>query len=213
MTLRKSRGFSLLELMIVILIGLIMAGVAFMALMPLFRKNHVDQGYDTVLSVMRTYRNLAITQYTRYIITVPNSSTINVQSWGFPPVGSTTSPAPQQVAAYELPQDIQFAVQAGFPNPGPDSFGTGASAIYTQNAMTGQASSCTVVESGQPCVVFFPDGSAQDDQGNFESGVIYLTQPTSNAYSSRAIDVYGTTGRVRGWRLYNVSGTNTWEQQ
>ena len=205
MKLRKNRGFSLLELMIVIAIGLTMASVAFIALMPLFKKNHVDQGYDTTLSVLRTYRNLAVAQYTRYIITVPNSSTINVQSWAFPPVGSTTSPAPVQVVAYALPQDIQFAVQAGFPSPGPDGFGTGGTAVLFN--------ACTVLESGNPCLVFYPDGSVQDDQGNYNSGVIYLTQPTSNAYSSRAIDVYGTTGRVRGWRLYNVSGTNTWEQQ
>jgi len=205
MTLRKSRGFSLLELMIVIMIGLTMASVTFITLMPLFKKNHVDQGYDMTLSVMRTYRNLAITRYTRYIITVPSSSTINVQSWAFPPVGSTTSPAPQQVVAYTLPQDIQFAVQAGFPNPGPDTFGNGATAVYFN--------ACTVLEAGNPCVIFYPDGSAQDDQGNYNGGVLYLTQPTSTAYSSRAIDVYGTTGRIRGWRLYNVSGTNTWEQQ
>jgi len=210
---RKSRGFSLLELMIVVALGLTMASVAFMAMMPLFKKNHVDQAYDTTLSVLRTYRNLAVTQYTRYIITVPNSSTINVQSWAFPPVGSTVSPAPVQVVAYALPQDINFAVQAGFPSPGPDGFGTGSTAVYTQNALTAQPTSCTVVESGNLCLVFYPDGSVQDDQGNYNSGVIYLMQPTSNAYSSRAIDFYGTTGRVRGWRLYNVSGTNTWEQQ
>jgi hypothetical protein len=32
-------------------------------------------------------------------------------------------------------------------------------------------------------------------------------------YSSRAIDVFGTTGRIRGWRLYNQGGTNKWVQQ
>src|SRR4029077_8534189 len=50
------RGFSLLELMITIAIGLIMAGVTFIALMPWFNENRVNAAYDTTLSVMRNYR-------------------------------------------------------------------------------------------------------------------------------------------------------------
>ena len=72
-----------------------------------------------------------------------------------------------------------------------------------------------VTEGGAPCVIFYPDGSAEDDAstpGNFNSGVIYITRP-GDLYSSRAIDIWGTTGRIRGWRLYNISGTNTWVQQ
>jgi prepilin-type N-terminal cleavage/methylation domain-containing protein len=206
MTSRKSRGFSLLELMIVIAIGLTMASVTFIMLMPLFKKNHVDQAYDITLSVLRTYRNQSITKYTRFIVTFPTASTINVQEWDFPPPNSV-APAPLAPVTFTLPQDIQFAIQGGFPNPGPDNF-TGATAV--------SFNACAVLESGNPCLIFYPDGSAEDDAGvpgNFDSGVVYLTQPTSNAYSSRAIDVWGTTGRIRGWRLYNISGTNTWVQQ
>jgi hypothetical protein len=35
----------------------------------------------------------------------------------------------------------------------------------------------------------------------------------SDLYSSRAITVFGPTGRVRGYRLNNVAGVNTWVQQ
>jgi prepilin-type N-terminal cleavage/methylation domain-containing protein len=214
MTPKKIRGFSLLEMMIVVAIGLLLATVSFITLMPALKKNHVDQAYDTTLSTLRTYRNLAIAQGNRYIILPTAPRTITVQLWGYvPPPG--ISPAPQTVATVTLPTDIQFAVQAGFPNPGPDGFGTGASAIYTQNALTGQTLNCNVVAGGQPCLIFNPDGSAQDDSGvpgNFMSGVIYITLP-GQLYSSRAIDVWGTTGRTRGWRLYSVGGTNTWVQQ
>ena len=68
MTSRKNRGFSLLELLITVAIGLTMAGVTFMALMPLFKENHVDAAYDTTLSVIRNYRNQSITQSKRYIV-------------------------------------------------------------------------------------------------------------------------------------------------
>lgn len=198
MTSSKNRGFSLLELLIVISIGMIMAGVTFMALKPLFNENHVDQAYDTTLSVIRNYRNLSITQSKRYIIFFTAPQTITVQYWG---VGVPVSPAPVTVATYTLPQDIQFAVQAGFPNPGPDSLDTGTTAITVNN--------CALV--GQPCLIFYPDGSAQDDLGAFNSGVVYLTRP-GDMYSSRALSVFGTTGRIRGWRLYNQGG-NKWVQQ
>jgi prepilin-type N-terminal cleavage/methylation domain-containing protein len=206
MTLRKQRGFSLLELLIVIAIGLTMAGVTFMSLMPLFKENHVDAAYDTTLSVIRNYRNQSIIQGRRYILLFTAPGTITVQFWGYvPPPG--VSPAPVTVATYTLPPDIQFQVQAGYPNPGPDTFGTGTTPIVFN--------ACTIVEAGQPCVVFYPDGSAQDDAGNpgnYNNGVVYLSR-TGDLYSSRAIDIWGTTGRVRGWRLYKQSGVNTWVQQ
>jgi prepilin-type N-terminal cleavage/methylation domain-containing protein len=195
----KNRGFSLLELMIVISIGVTMTGVGFMAMKPLFNSNHVDQAYDTTLSVIRTYRNQSIIQSKRYIIFFTAPGTITVQYWG---VGVPVSPAPVTVATYTLPTDIQFAVQAGFPNPGPDNFGTGATPFTMNN--------CALV--GTNCLIFYPDGSAQDDVGNFNSGVAYLSRP-ADLYSSRAVSIFGTTGRIRGWRLYKVAGVNTWVQQ
>ena len=200
MTSRKNRGFSLLELLIVIAIGLTMAGVTFIALMPLFKQNHIDQAYDTTLSVLRSYRNQSIEQSKRYILTFTTPGTITVQYWG---VAVPVSPAPVTVATYTLPPDMQFAVQSGFPATTPDGQGTAAISL----------NACTVVEAGNPCLIFYPDGSAQDDSGNYNSGVVYITRPTSNMYSSRAITVMGTTGRVRGWRLYNQSGSNIWVQQ
>src|SRR5271169_3398698 len=68
MTSGKNRGFSLLELLITIAIGLCMAGITFMAMKPLLNENHVDQAYDTTLSVVRNYRNLSITNSKRFIV-------------------------------------------------------------------------------------------------------------------------------------------------
>jgi type II secretory pathway pseudopilin PulG len=199
MTVSKNRGFSLLELLITIAIGFTMASVTFIAMMPLFKQNHVNAAYDTTLSVLRNYRNQSITQSKRYILTFTAPGTITVQYWG---VGVPVSPAPVTVATYTLPQDIQFAVQAGFPATGPDGFGAGNTALDFDQGM-GLGS--------QNYVMFMPDGSSQDTLGNYNSGVLYLTRP-GDMYSSRAISVFGTTGRIRGWRLYN-KGANTWMQQ
>jgi prepilin-type N-terminal cleavage/methylation domain-containing protein len=199
MKLGKNRGFSLLELMITLSIVLVMAGVTFMALMPMFKQNKVDAAYDTTLSVIRTYRSQAITQSKRYIITFTAPGTIEVQYWG---VGVPVSPAPVTVATYQIPTDIQFAVQAGFPASAPDGLGGGGTAIDFDQGM-GLGS--------QNYIMFMPDGSSQDTLGNYNSGVVYLTRP-GDLYSSRAVSVFGTTGRVRGWRLYNQAGPK-WVQQ
>jgi prepilin-type N-terminal cleavage/methylation domain-containing protein len=196
---RGNRGFTLLEMIVTIAIGLVMAGVTFIALMPLFKENHVDAAYDTTLSVIRNYRTLSITQSKRYILTFTAPGTITVQYWG---VGVPVSPAPVTVATFTLPPDIQFAVQAGFPAAAPDGFGAGATAIDFDQGM-GLGS--------QNYIMFMPDGSSQDTLGNYNSGVIYLTR-AGDLYSSRAVSVFGTTGRIRGWRLYPQGG-NTWTQQ
>lgn len=199
MEVKKTRGFSLLEMMIALGIGLTMACVTVLALLPLLRQSHVDAAYDTTLSVIRTYRSQSVSQSKRYILTFSPPGTITVQYWG---VGVPVSPPPVTVATYTLPPDIEFAVQPGFPAAAPDSFGTGATAIDFDQGM-GLGS--------QNYIMFMPDGSSQDTLGNFNSGVLYLTRP-GDLYSSRAVSVFGTTGRIRGWRLYNQAG-NTWVQQ
>lgn len=197
----KDRGFSLLELLIVISLGLVMAGVSIMALKPLYTQNQVNNAYDTALSVIRSYRNQSVTQSKRFIITFTNPGTITVQYWG---VGVPVAPAPVTVATYTLPTNITFAVQAGFPTTAPDSFGSGLVAIDFDQGM-GLGS--------QNYIMFMPDGSSQDTLGNYNSGVLYMSQTGSAVYNSRAISVFGTTGRIRGWRLDKVSGVNTWVQQ
>jgi len=208
MSSKKNQGFSMLELMIVLAIGFTMVGVSIMALMPVLKQDHVDQAYDLTLSVLRTYRNLAITQGNRYIITFPTNQNIQVQLWGFNQ-NTGVSLAPTVAYTYTLPYDIQFATQAGFPAATPDGFGNATTAIFT-------TFTCPITQGGNACIVFYPDGSAQDDQGqpgDYNNSLIYITRPTSNMYSSRALSVWGATGRVRGWRLYNESGSNYWVQQ
>jgi hypothetical protein len=61
--------------------------------------------------------------------------------------------------------------------------------------------------------VFYPDGSAQDSLGNYSNGVVYLTRTGSPIYISKAVTLWGATGRIRGWSLNNVTGVATWVQQ
>ncbi len=205
MRLARQRGFSLLELLITIAIGFTLAGVTFIAMRPLFSRSHLDSAYDTTLMVMRNTRHLAITQSHQYYV--------NFNPAGFPagtiqvtyqpaPIGGILPPV-QNVNTYTLPPDVSFAVAAGFPAAAPDGFGTGIAPIDFGQGLGG---------GSLKYVSFMPDGSSRDQLGNYNSGVIYLTQPLNTIYSSRSITVWGATGRIRGWRLVQQAAP-IWVQQ
>lgn len=204
----KQRGFSLLELMITVAIGFTIAGVTFVALMPAFNKNHVDLAYDTTLMVLRSTRHLSITQSHQYYVNFNPAGfpagTIQV-TYQPPAAANGVLPPVQQVATYSLPSDVTFSVKAGFPTTTPDGFGSGIAAIDFGQGLGGGSLNY---------VCFMPDGSSKDSLGNYNSGVVYLTrQADPTIYTARSISVWGATGRIRGWRLYNQSGTTLWVQQ
>jgi prepilin-type N-terminal cleavage/methylation domain-containing protein len=207
---RNDNGFSMLEMIITISIILIMLGVTFISLRPMLNQNHVNLAYDTTLMALRNTRNLAITQSNQYIV--------NFNPAGFPagtiqiqvqPYTAGVAQPIQQVITYSLPPDVSFAVQAGFPTANtPDGFGAGTAPIDFGQSLAGEPLNY---------VIFMPDGSSQsgvvNGSGNYNSGVVYMTQPAGTIYTSRAITVWGATGRIRGWRLNNMAGGATWVQQ
>jgi type II secretory pathway pseudopilin PulG len=204
---RNHNGFSMLELMITVSLALVMCGVTFIFLRPQMNQSHTNSAYDTTLMALRNTRNLAITQSHEYYVNFNPAGfpagTIQVQYQPPLVVGAVAAPPLQQVNTYTIPGDVSFNVQAGFPGASPDGFGAGATAIDFEST------------PGVPLnyVVFFPDGSAQDSLGNYSSGVVYMTRVGDSIYNSRAVTVWGATGRIRGWRLNQVAGVAEWVQQ
>jgi prepilin-type N-terminal cleavage/methylation domain-containing protein len=196
---RQMGGFSLIEMMAVIAITLIVAAYAMLTLQPNLQESRVTNAYNTTLMALRQARDTSIAQRQTYFVTFSHNSpppdTITITNGGNGTVVST----------YQLPLDLAFAVVNGIPTGAgqtPDGFGNGGTAIAFDQGISG----------GNPNVVYFyPDGSAQDANGNINNGVVYIARP-GYVYTSRAITVWGATGRLRGWRLYNNQGTNYWRQ-
>jgi len=202
---RAQGGFSLLELMLTLGIILILSGVTFYSLQPALKQARVTTAYDTTLMALRNTRQLAVTQRKRYIVAFAAPGTITISYWG---KGVPVDPAPVVVQTYNLPVDVQFTVIAGQPTAPtavPDGFGGGTTAIDFGQALA---------IGTQPSVMFMPDGSSQDalGLGYYNSGVVYVGRP-GELESMRAVTVFGTTGRVRGWRLAQQAGGPTWVQQ
>jgi hypothetical protein len=105
-----------------------------------------------------------------------------------------------------LPIDINFQTVGGLPNTPatvPDGFGSATVALDFDQGVAGAINNQ---------VMFMPDGSAHDVNGNLNSGILYVAR-NGDLYSSRAVTLYGATGRIRGWRLISSGGTPQWIQQ
>jgi prepilin-type N-terminal cleavage/methylation domain-containing protein len=204
-------GFSLLEMLVVVALVLVVASIGFMSLQPMLRTQRVTNAYNTTLSALRQARDNAVSQRTSYhlqFIKTSSASTIVVT-----PTLSTFQGA-LGTMTYALPNDVAFSAESGIPTSAtPDGFGSGLNAIdfgyKPQGTSTGGATD----------LYFCPDGSVQDATngaglctGNWNSGVVYIARP-GELLSSRAITVWGGTGRIRGWRLYSGSGGAVWQRQ
>lgn len=208
----RASGFSLIEMMVVVGIVLILASITFVSMVPIMRAQRVTNAYNTTLSALRLARDNAVAQRTSYRVdfaTSAASATITVA-----PTLAGGFQGQQGTVTYQLPYDIRFDNEAGIPAPGPDGYGTGSNAIdfgYTANGLgTG----------GQKTIYFCPDGSAQDAEGvggncagSVDGGVVYIARP-GEVLSSRAVSLWGGTGRIRGWRLFsNGVGGYKWTRQ
>jgi hypothetical protein len=162
---------------------------------------------ELVLGEMRRAHDRAVDERRIYRVTFTAPQTIQVDVGQVAVIGSTiTDSAPVFAAAQPpltLPGNIQFLAAPGIPtnpNATPDGLGSGAVAINLD-----------IANGGGTQIYFQPDGRALDGANRLNDGVIYLAEQ-NNLFSSRAISLYGTTGRSKGWFLTQVNGAKKWTQ-
>ena len=207
----QARGFSLLEMMIVASLTVVVAVMSVMSLVPTMKQQRVTNAYNTAMAAMRLARDNAVSQRTSYSVTF--SSSVSPNTIVVAPTVTFTGSQP--TATYQLPTDVTFLAQSALSStPPPDGYGTGMAAMDFGYPSPGTGS------GGQTVVYFCPDGSAQNSSGagtcagmnNWSGGVVYIAR-SGDVLSSRAITLWGGTGRIHGWRLYNNGGGYQWLRQ
>jgi prepilin-type N-terminal cleavage/methylation domain-containing protein len=204
---RRMRGFSLIELMIVIALILIVAAMSAITIQPALREGRVTEGYNRTLTTLRKAREYSVAQRQIYFATLANGVIVN----GVPvsTITVTQGSTGTVINNYSLPTDVTFDTEPGIPTSQviapttPDGFGTGGIPIdFDQGVAAG----------AKNVIYFYPDGSAADAVGNVNNGVVYVAR-RGEIRSSRAITLWGATGRLRGWHLYPTGAIYYWRQQ
>ncbi len=205
---RIQSGFSMTELAVVVTIILIVTAAAVINMVPSLKTSKSNAAMELVMGELRRAHERAIDERRIYRVTFVAPQTIQLDVGQVGNVATTiTGSSPTFVQAQvplTLPIGIQFIAVPGIPTSAaatPDGLGSGANAIDFD-----------VENGGAGTQIYFqPDGRALDGANRLNDGVVYLAEPT-NLFSSRAVSLLGSTGRVKGWFLMSTGGVNGWNQ-
>lgn len=176
--------------MIVVAITLIVAGTAVMSFVRALRHEQAESAIQFMKRELLAARANAVQTRSVYYVTFTAPGTIQTTSYI---TTSSTSVA--------LPSMFSFDVETTTPTA-PDGYGTASTAIDLGYGVT---------HNPTTAIYFYPDGSARDNLGRFNGGVIYVAK-AGDITTAHAISIIGATGRVASWRLANVAGGYAWKE-
>jgi prepilin-type N-terminal cleavage/methylation domain-containing protein len=186
---RQEPGFSVIEMMIVVLIILIISAMAIFALQPTLQNAKADTVMRQVLDQMRQAREYSIANR-RYIqVTFPvvaGDSEIEMTELNAVPYGPGGANVVLSTVPIQPPNG--FYVFPGTPDT-PDAYGNGAAIEFESTS------------GGPPGGMAFQSDGTLVDLTTFQpiNGTVFLGIK-GLATSARAVTVLGATGRVRGWK-------------
>jgi prepilin-type N-terminal cleavage/methylation domain-containing protein len=207
--MKKFSGFSVFELLVVILIFSILATLAVLTLAPHQRMVKTEDGAGAVYNLMRQARIQAITRRQFYAVvinagTTDQTLTLNnsnvplqflAQSVTLVDMGSFM-PGDESIAlSKKLPIDVNINA-AVFPSPNPQ-FPVPEQSFNKYNFSAG------------PYICYFdPAGRAvnsADNNGTQNYAIFYFSSfditPTQSPTLLRAVTLYGATGGLKFWRF------------
>ena len=191
----RARGFSMIEMLVVVAIGMVVAGIAVIQIRPAMLQIHANNARDLVQSSLRRGRETAISDRrnvkVEFLVNPPGNPAgsyvrLTRLSGG---IGPNTV-----ISLLPIPGDVIFTTFVGEPDT-PDGYGNNAP-IYFGGVANGPAAG----------MVYQSDGTFAASTGVPINGTVFMgipNQPTT----ARAITILGTTGRVRS---YHISGTAQW---
>lgn len=187
---RQAAGFSLAELLIAVCVLLIMVALAATIFPSMYAGLRADSSWESLMALLRTTRQQALTQRRTYQITFTAPDQVQVARVELN--GALTNEP-----LWTLPNHLTFTLFAGEPDT-PDAFGNGQPIDFVDG--TGGTAGDTLY--------FRSDGSIVDATGNFVNGTLFIGQ-SGQIGTARAITMMGATGIFHGYR-YDVS-TNSFQ--
>jgi prepilin-type N-terminal cleavage/methylation domain-containing protein len=188
------RGFSLIELMVVLMIIFVVSAVAVTQMGPTMQQAKVDANMREVIAQFRQARELAIANRRYVQISFPANNQIQITLLNtLTPGGGPVNPV---ISTVTLPSPFVFNLD-GMPDT-PDGYGNGGPIVF-EGVLNGPVGG----------MVFQSDGELVDGATFLPiNGTVFMGYPGQPS-TARAVTVLGTTGRVRGWKS---NGALAWYQ-
>ncbi len=184
----RERGFTLLEVLMVVAIMGTMAAMAALITPNFIRHQRAEGGVAQVLEVIRNARETAISQRRNVRIVFTGTNTVQTvrEEVCTPPAAC---PAPTVLRSVKLEGNMRFLRAAPYQDlPAPNHFATGPP-VQTSAVCFGPTATRT----------FTSEGTLIDANGDVLNGTLFLAIP-NQPNSARAISVFGTTALLRTWR-------------
>jgi prepilin-type N-terminal cleavage/methylation domain-containing protein len=173
--LQSDRGFTLLEIMLVVAILAVMAGMA-IGISPAFvRHARAESGIAQALDMFRSAREVAISQRRNVAVQFIGNDALRTVRINIP------GPATTVLRTVQLENRMRFLLVPGLPDT-PDRFGNAAAISF---GPTNQW-------------MFTSEGTFVDANGDVLNGTLFLGIP-DQINSARAISVFGATALIRTW--------------
>lgn len=177
---RDERGFSLLELMVVVGILGTLAAVSIMVSPAFMKHAKAESGIAQAVDALRVARETAISQRRNVTIEFLGLNAIRTVRQDIGANGALTGTT--VLATVELENNMRFQLESGVPDT-PNGFGNGTAISFGTS----------------PERMFTSEGTLVNQQGDVMNGTLFLSVP-GDAMSSRAISIFGPTALVRVWR-------------
>jgi prepilin-type N-terminal cleavage/methylation domain-containing protein len=192
----QARGFSMIEMLVVIAISMVIAAIAIIQAQPALMQIHANNAKDEVQGALRQARETAISDrrdvQVEFLVNPPANppgSYVRLTRLGGLCCANTV------ILMMPISNRVILTTFPGEPDS-PDGFGNGGAIFFGGVA-------------GGP-----PAGMMYQSDGTFTAlgtgipinGTVFLGVPNQPT-TARAITILGATGRVRS---YHISGTTTW---
>jgi prepilin-type N-terminal cleavage/methylation domain-containing protein len=190
----SARGFSMVEMVVVIAIALVVMSIALIQVQPALLQIHANTAKDEVQSALRLARETAISDRRNVqveFLTNPPA----MQAGNYVRLTRKGGGAGPDIVILTMPiqNTVIYTTFNGLPDT-PDAYGN-ASPIYFGGVANGPAAG----------MFYQSDGTFVTSTGVLINGTAFMGVPNQPS-TARAVTVLGATGRVRS---YHVSGT-TW---